>query len=164
LQHFAICMDPLLCALESTLMGIRASSNFHKSEVIACEEDVTLLLTSASECTQNTSHAERIRESIWRKDQCPEIESHGSGNVGHNSERNGDYVPWKHENSRHPLHKHNQSIGTEGLVCSGRSVTYTSTRTLLQTAKSQQTNPLCPHLYVIPNLVHRTGLPDVTNL
>ena len=56
-------MDPLLCALESTLMGIRASSNFHKSEVIACEEDVTLLLTSASECTQNTSHAERKSES-----------------------------------------------------------------------------------------------------
>ena len=43
-------------------------------------------------------------------------------------------------------------------------VTYTSTRTLLQRSKSQQTNPLCPHVYVSPNVVHRTGLPDVTNL
>jgi len=93
MQLFAICMDPLLCALESTQMGIRASSNFNKSAVIACEEDVTLLLTSASECTQNASHAERIRESIWPKDQYREIESNGSGNVGHNSEHNGDNVP-----------------------------------------------------------------------
>jgi len=67
MQLFAICMDPLLCALESTLMEIRVSSNFHKYEVIACEEHVTLLLTSASECTHNTSHAERIRKASGAK-------------------------------------------------------------------------------------------------
>jgi len=42
-------MDPLLCALEYILMGIRVSSNSHKSVVIAYSDDVTLLLTSPIE-------------------------------------------------------------------------------------------------------------------
>ena len=45
MQLFAICMDPLLHALESTLMGIRVDRNSHKSAVIAYADDVTLLLT-----------------------------------------------------------------------------------------------------------------------
>jgi hypothetical protein len=48
MQLFMICMDPLLCALESTLMGIRIGKNGHKSVVIAYV-DVKLLLTSPSE-------------------------------------------------------------------------------------------------------------------
>jgi len=42
-------MDPLPCALESTLMGIRLGRNRHKSAVIASADDVTLLLVSPSE-------------------------------------------------------------------------------------------------------------------
>jgi len=49
MQLFAICMDPLLCALESTLIGIRVGRNSHKSAVITYADDVTLLLTSPSE-------------------------------------------------------------------------------------------------------------------
>jgi len=69
MQLFAIFMDPLLCALESALMAIRVSSNSHISNVIAYADDIKLLLTSPSENT------------------------HGSGNVGHNSENSWDIVP-----------------------------------------------------------------------
>jgi uncharacterized integral membrane protein len=49
LQRFAICIDPLLRALESTLMGMSIGRNGHKSAVIAYADDVRLLLTSPSE-------------------------------------------------------------------------------------------------------------------
>ena len=49
MQLFAICMGPLLCALESNLMGIRFGRNSHKSAVIAYADDVTLVLTSSTE-------------------------------------------------------------------------------------------------------------------
>jgi len=56
MQVFAICMDPLLCVLESTLMGIRIDRNSHKSTVIAYADDVTLLLTSPSEIPNYKPH------------------------------------------------------------------------------------------------------------
>jgi len=114
--------------------------------------------------TQTISHTGPVRESLWCKDQYSEIERHCSGNVGHNSEHNGDTVLWKYENPRHPLYEHDQSIGTEELVCGDRWVTGTSMRSLLQRAKSQQTNPLCPHSHVSPRVVHRTDISDATDL
>ena len=49
MQFFVICLDPLLCALESTLMGISIVRNGHKSAVVAYADDVSLPLMSPSE-------------------------------------------------------------------------------------------------------------------
>ena len=105
----------------------------------------------------------RLPESDIRMIQI-EIESHGSGNVGHNSEHNGDKIFLKYENPRHPLYEHDQSIGTEELICGDGLVAGASTRSLLQRAKSQQMNPLCPHIHVSPRVVHRTDISDATDL
>ena len=45
MQLFALCMDPLLRALESTLMGILIGTHGHRYAVIAYADHVTFLLT-----------------------------------------------------------------------------------------------------------------------
>ena len=49
MQLFALCLDPLLRALENSLAGIRFGNTNTKTAVIAFADDVTLLVTSPSE-------------------------------------------------------------------------------------------------------------------
>jgi hypothetical protein len=46
MQLFAMCIDPLLCAVDDTLNGIRIGRNGNRSAVIAYVDDVTILITS----------------------------------------------------------------------------------------------------------------------
>jgi hypothetical protein len=45
-QLFALCIDPLLCAIDETLKGIRIGRGDNRTAVIAYADDITLLLTS----------------------------------------------------------------------------------------------------------------------
>jgi hypothetical protein len=49
MQLFAICINPLLCAPESTLQGQKIGHNCHKATVIACADHVTVFLKSPAE-------------------------------------------------------------------------------------------------------------------
>jgi hypothetical protein len=49
MQLFAICIDPLLHALDSTLKGIRIKRGDNKTAIVAYADDITLLLTSPDE-------------------------------------------------------------------------------------------------------------------
>jgi hypothetical protein len=46
MQLFEMCIDPLLCAIDDTLNGIRIRRNGNQAAVIAYADDITILITS----------------------------------------------------------------------------------------------------------------------
>ena len=52
MQVFALCLDPLLRALENSLAGICFGNNNTKTAAIAYANDVTILVTSPSEISR----------------------------------------------------------------------------------------------------------------
>jgi len=142
-------------------MGIRIGRNSHKSAVIAYADDLTLLLMSPSEIPKLQTILDQYGKACGAK---INIQKSKAMAMGMWDTRLNIMGIQYYENPRHPLYEHDQSIGTEELVCGDIWVTGASTRNLLQRAKSQQTKPLCPNLHVSPRVVHRTDISVATDL
>jgi len=100
MQLFAICMDSLLCALESTLMGIRVGKNSHTSAVIAYADYVTLLLTSPSEIPKLEAIADQYGKACSTKINIQKSKAMAVGMWDTTVNIMG--IPY-YENPRHPL-------------------------------------------------------------